>query len=212
MEKKIEFRKAMRGYNREDVNRFISEENVRFNRLEANYNRQLEEKDREIGELLGKLSLVNAAEEENKRLNGIIETLHADITTLNCKLTEKEMLIDGLNDAIQGYSEKIKALEDAVADLDSRKTPAYESEELELYRDKAERYDAIYDQVDEILAFAKAEAEKIIKEAIEIRQEAEKTAKKESAAHKASMRGKSDSIIDDIKRSIRRQLSGLTGK
>lgn len=210
MEKKIEFRRAMRGFNKEDVNRFISEENVRFNRLEASYTKQLDEKDREIGELLGKLSLVNAAEEENKRLNEVINTLHADITALNCKLTEKELLIDGLNEAIESYNEKISALENAVSDLDNRKTvSAYSDRDLEIYKEKAERYDEIYDQVDEILAFAKEEAEKILKEAAQVKLEAEKAAKRESLSAKSSVKGRSDSIIDDLKKSIKKQLGGI---
>ena len=42
MEKNVEFRKAMRGYNKEDVNKFISDENIRFNRLDLlNMNRMV---------------------------------------------------------------------------------------------------------------------------------------------------------------------------
>lgn len=209
MEKSVEFRRAMRGYNKEDVNKFISEENIRFNRLEANYTKTIDEKDREIGELLNKLSLVNAAEEENRRLNNIIEGLRSDITELNCKITEKDLLIDGLRDAVSRANTQIQSLEESVANIESRPvTVVTDNEELELYREKAERYDAIYEQVDEILAFAKEEAEKILKEAAEIRQEAEKNAKREAASFKSNVKGRSDSIIDELKRSIRRQLSG----
>lgn len=209
MEKSVEFRRAMRGYNKEDVNKFISEENIRFNRLEANYTKTIDEKDREIGELLNKLSLVNAAEEENKRLNNIIEGLRKDITELNCKITEKDLLIDGLRDAVSQANSQIQSLEESVANIESRPVVvAADNSELEIYREKAERYDAIYEQVDEILAFAKEEAEKILKEAADIRHEAEKNAKREAASFKSNVKGRSDSIIDELKKSIRRQLSG----
>jgi len=214
MEKNVEFRKAMRGYNKEDVNKFISDENIRFNRLEESYTKKIDERDREIGELLNKLSIVTAAEEENRRLNSVIDSLHSDITDLNCKITEKDLLIDGLRDAVTQANTQIQALEESVANIESRPVTAVaDNSGIELYREKAERYDAIYEQVDEILNFAKEEAEKILKEAAEIRlaaEKAERAAKRDALAMKNNVRGKSDSIIEDLKKSIKRQLNSIS--
>ena len=214
MEKNVEFRKAMRGYNKEDVNKFISDENIRFNRLEESYTKKIDERDREIGELLNKLSIVTAAEEENRRLNSVIDSLHGDITDLNCKITEKDLLIEGLRDAVSQANSQIQSLEESVANIEScRTTIVNEDPDIEIYKEKAERYDAIYEQVDEILNFAKEEAEKILKEAAEIRlaaEKAERAAKRDALAMKNSVRNKSDSIIDDLKKSIRHRLNTIT--
>ena len=69
--------------------------------------------------------------------------------------------------------------------------------------DKAQKYDAICDNIDEIFAFAKEEADKIIAEALEIRKQA---VKRSPASLKSEMSGKSKSIIDEIRGNIMRQL------
>lgn len=204
MDKNIEFRKAMRGYNTEDVNRFISEENVRFNRLEENYLKTIEEKDKTISRLNFEIGVLKQSEQVIYDLNKKIELLQAEISQLNTAVEEKDSIIDGLKSALDKANEKTYDFE-----KESRnRVVSIVDPDIEIYREKAEKYDAIYDQVDEILNFAKIEAEKIIKEATDYKMAVQRNAKKESDTFKASINTRSDSIIDDLKKSIRRQLKG----
>ena len=202
MDKNIEFRKAMRGYNTEDVNRFISEENVRFNRLEENYLKTIEEKDKTISDLSDEINVLKQSEQKICDLNIKIELLESHTSQLNTIIEEKDSIIDGLKTALHKANEKSFDIE-----KESRnRVVSIVDPDIEIYREKAEKYDAIYNQVDEILNFAKAEAEKIIKEATEYKMAVQRNSKKESDSFKASINTRSDSIIDDLKKSIRKQL------
>ena len=48
MDKPIEFRRRGRGYDRDDVNEFISRENIRFNKLEESYNKRIRDLENEV--------------------------------------------------------------------------------------------------------------------------------------------------------------------
>ena len=68
--------------------------------------------------------------------------------------------------------------------------------------EKAKKYDSICDNIDEIFAFAKEEADRIISEALEMR----KKLLKSSPAHvKSEITGRSESIIEDLRRKLRKQ-------
>ncbi|MBR5515812.1 MAG: hypothetical protein IKU52_06385 [Clostridia bacterium] len=204
MDKNIEFRKQMRGYNTDDVNRFISEENVRFNNIEEGYKKSIDEKTKMISELEMKLNSLKDNESEIQDLKIRNELLHSEIDSLNDKLKEKDVIIESLKDALDKANDRIVDLE---RDSKKRVITAVDPD-IEIYREKAEKFDAIYAQVDDILEFAKEEAQKILKEATEYKAVVQRNAKKETDIFKSSINNRSDSIIEDLKRTFRKQIKG----
>lgn len=204
MDKNIEFRKQMRGYNTEDVNRFISEENVRFNKIEERYKKDADEMSVRIKELEYKLEESKKSDAEIRDLMIKNELLTSELESLKTSLSEKDVLIESMKEELEKADEKMSELK-RIPDsrIISTVTP-----DMELYREKAEKYDAICDRVDEILNFAKEEAEKIIKEASDYKIAAQRNAKRESDAFKSSINNRSDSIIEDLKKTIRKQILG----
>lgn len=204
MDKNIEFRKQMRGYNTEDVNRFISEENVRFNKIEERYKKDADEMSVRIKELEYKLEESKKSDAEIRDLMIKNELLTSELESLKTSLSEKDVLIESMKEELEKADEKMSELK-RIPDsrIISTVTP-----DMELCREKAEKYDAICDRVDEILNFAKEEAEKIIKEASDYKIAAQRNAKKESDAFKSSINNRSDSIIEDLKKTIRKQILG----
>ena len=66
---------------------------------------------------------------------------------------------------------------------------------------------AVDEQVIDV-GLTKEEAEKIIKEASDYKIAAQRNAKRESDAFKSSINNRSDSIIEDLKKTIRKQILG----
>lgn len=216
MDRPIEFRRQLKGYNRDDVNNFISEENIRFNKIEENYVKTIRENETEISDLKQKLNDVDMHLEKIAELEIKISQLESALNSSSNTIVEKDTIIEGLKSAVDSSNEKLTLANTIIDDLRKEQVskasaaistpepvrivrePVYDDAIIE----KAEKYDAICDKVDEIFAFAKEEADKIIAEAFEIR----KQANKRSSAHmKNEISERSDSIIDELRRSIRRQ-------
>ena len=210
MDKPVEFRRQARGYNKDDVNDFISRENIRFNKLEESYNKTIKEREREIAELNQTITENEADKERIVELEIKISELQQSVDGFNETLGEKDAIIDGLKSALDSTNEKLNVANTLIDDLKNRPAvPCSVPEPSYSYRqyddsviEKAEKYDSICDKVDEILAFAKEEADKIIAEAFEIRKQA---VKRSSAQMKNDISERSDSIIEELKRSIRKQ-------
>ena len=225
MDKPVEFRTAMRGYNKEDVNSYISNENIRFNRLEASLNKAIDDKEKEISELQSQIAGFRAKDDEIKRLEDLVLSLRSDIDYQNEKLEEKDTVIEGMkkavdaaNEALDTANERITALQnESELNSFSNETPhnssldySYQAAYDQTVIEKAQKYDDICTQIEEILLYAKNEADKIVSEAIEIRQSIQnKRAKKETSNFKNEIQEKSDSIISELKKSIFRQLKGI---
>ncbi|MBQ4561102.1 MAG: hypothetical protein IJA55_02070 [Clostridia bacterium] len=226
MDKPIEFRSRGRGYDKNDVNEFISRENIRFNKLEEEYNKTIREQEKSIEDLNKQLS-----ESEEKKLQIVnleIEnsTLKDKIGVLESEIAEKDTIIDGLKTAVDSANEKLELANSIIDDFNSKAltadsesvdepVPEPEPEPIRVEAsvstayyddsviDKAIKYDAICDNIDEIFAFAKEEADKIIAEAIEIRKQA---AKRSPNQVKNELSARSKSIIGEIRDNFRRQL------
>lgn len=208
MDKPVEFRRRGRGYDRNDVNEFISKENIRFNKLEEEYTKTIRDLEREIDKLNVQVAEADDDKEQIVSLERAIVGLNERIVALDASISEKDTIIDGLKTAVDNANHKLDMANSMIEELKNRPSasvnvssnePAYDDNIIE----KAKRYDAICDNVDEIFAFAKEEADKIIAEALEIRKQAVKRA---PAQMKSEMTGRSKSIIDELRGNIRRQL------
>lgn len=216
MNNPIEFRRQTRGYNRDDVNEFISQENIRFNKLEESYLKSIKEYEKENSELREKLDEINEHKDKIVELELNISQLESALDSSSQTITEKDAIIEGLKSACDSSNEKLMAANALIDDLRKQnavaasvpapepkvivREPAYSYDSSVL--EKAEKYDSICDKVDEIFAFAKEEADKIIAEAFEIRKQA---SKRNAVNMKNEISERSESIIDELRRSIRRQ-------
>ncbi len=212
MDKPVEFRRRGRGYDRNDVNEFISRENIRFNKLEEEYNSRIRNLENDIE----KLSEQIASSEDDKAqivsLEIQISELKDNISSLETSLTEKDAIIDGMKSAVDNANYKLDMANSIIEDFKNKpvvpcSAPITESTHNNTFDDsvieKAQKYDSICDNIDEIFAFAKEEADRIIAEAIEIRKQAVKRAPSQI---KNELSGRSRSIIDELRSNIRRQI------
>ena len=209
MDKPVEFRRRGRGYDKNDVNEFISKENIRFNKLEEEYNKTIRDHEREIDRLN-----IQIAESENEKaqivtLEIAISELKEKIIALNTSVSEKDTIIDGLKTAVDNANHKLDIANSMIEDLKNKAVVSgipVASDSLcydESVIEKAQKYDSICDNIDEIFAFAKEEADKIIAEALELRKQAVKRAPSQL---RNEMSGRSKSIIDELRSNIRRQI------
>lgn len=208
MDRPIKFRRQMRGYNKNDVNEFITEENIRFNKIEESYVSKIKDLEHEIETLRAELAKLDEQQARIIELELCVTELKDDIETKTRLISEKDAIIEGLKSSADSANERLAVANSIIENLQNSTQNATPSTIIadttldEEIIEKAEKYDAICDKVDEILGFAKDEADKIIAEAYEIRKQ---TVKKTSAQMKSDISERSDSIIEELKRSIRRQ-------
>ena len=213
MDKPIEFRRRGRGYDKNDVNEFISRENIRFNKLEEEYNKTIRELENEISDLNSRLAEAENDKEQIINLEIEISDLKNKIVSSESTLSEKDTIIDGLKSAVDNANKKLDIANSIIDDLRSKPLSSYTIpapepvSRNEYYEDsvieKARKYDTICESIDEIFAFAKEEADKIIAEAVEIRKQA---VKRSPTQVKNEISGRGRSIIDELKSNLRKQL------
>ena len=209
MDRPIKFRRQMRGYNKNDVNEFITEENIRFNKIEESYVKKVKELEDEIAALRSELSQIDEHRDRIIELELSVAELNSELENKTKLINEKDAIIEGLKSTADSANERLATANSIIDNLKNSHTVAVSASSYVSDSDlddeiieKAEKYDAICDKVDEILNFAKTEADKIINEAYELRKQ---TVKKTSAQMKSDISDRSDSIIEELKRSIRRQ-------
>ena len=187
---KVIFRKKMGGYNKEDVNKYITSENQRFMRAKSDYQKSLADRDREI-----------------ERITDELNTLRDVNTSATSTLSEQNHLIESYKDTIVELETRIKEMEETIAHLEEVKDdPIYQKNEVvidESVFDKAKSYDSLCAQVDEILAYAKSEADRIINAAVESAKKIERTKNGDISKIKSDISSKSSSIIDELRRAIK---------
>ena len=213
MDKPVEFRRRGRGYDKNDVNEFISRENIRFNKLEEEYNIKIRNLEKNIESLNEQLASSEDDKAQIVNLEIKISELKDDISALKASLSEKDAIIDGMKSAVDNANYKLDMANSIIEDLKNKpavpcsapatdamhKNACYDDSVIE----KAQKYDSICDNIDEIFAIAKEEADKIIAEALEIRKQIVKRAPSQI---KNEMSGRSRSIIDELRSNIRRQI------
>ena len=151
-DKKIQFRKSMGGYNREDVNRFIEEMSARNYDNETELRKQNEELEKKIKKL----------EEENAE----IITLGDSISQLQEKLEQSENLISSLNETISKLNSEKDVLFKENTELKERVAECEKTEkgDSEVY-EKSNKYDQVSGQIGSLILNANAKAEAIVSEA-----------------------------------------------
>lgn len=211
MDKPIEFRSRGRGYDKNDVNEFISKENIRFNKIEEEYKRTIRDLEREIEKLSAQIKEAEGDKAQIVSLEASISEFEKKIDNLDTSLTEKDAIIDGLKSAVDNANQKLEMANSMIEDLKkptSVPRPAAIADPgncEDSVIEKAKKYDSLCNSIDEIFAFAKEEADKIISEAIEIRKQA---IKKSASSNymKNELNSRSRSIIDELRSNIRRQM------
>lgn len=187
---KVIFRSKMGGYNKEDVNNYISSENQRFKRAESDFQRTLSERNSELS-----------------RLNNELSSLRSEIAKADEKYKEQDKLIEGYKKTIDSLESSIEDMQDTITHLEQVKDDdIYQKSEViidENVFDKARSYDSLCTQIDEILSYAKSEADRIINTAIESAKRIERSRGGDVSRIKSEISAKSTSIIDDLRRTLR---------
>jgi cell division septum initiation protein DivIVA len=103
----VTFRGALNGYNKEDVNKYIEDVNIKFGDIEADYKKLLSQKNKQIDDLTLQLheARKSAAElmsvtAENKTLKASLEDAEADLDNMRKKIGESDAVILALNDKL----------------------------------------------------------------------------------------------------------------
>jgi len=187
---KVMFRKKMGGYNKEDVNNYITSENQRFMRAEADFHKTLSERDEEI-----------------ERLTNELDALRNVNAVSSAKLGEMNNLVDSYKEQIALLESKIKDMEETIAHLEEvNEDQIYQKTEVvidETVFDKARSYDSLCKQIDEILSYAKSEADRIINTAVESAKRIERNRTGDVTRIKSDISAKSSSIIEELRRAIK---------
>lgn len=187
---KVMFRKKMGGYNKEDVNNYISSENQRFRRAEADFQRALDERDGELA-----------------RMQEDVNILRRQANDLSINLAEKDRLIEGYKDNIDSLEKKIQELQETITHLEEVKNDEiYQKKEIvvdDTVFEKARAYDSLCTQIDEILSYAKSEADRIINTAVDSAKRIERSHGNDVTRIKSEISTKSTSIIDELRRALK---------
>ena len=159
-------------------------------RAKSDYQKSLEERDREIERIADELNT--------------LRNINASATST---LSEQNRLIESYKETIVELEAKIKEMEETIVHLEEVKDdPIYQKNEVvidESVLDKARSYDSLCTQIDEILAYAKSEADRIINAAVESAKKIEKNKSGDISKIKSDISAKSSSIIDELRRAIR---------
>lgn len=149
-ERKVRFRNALSGYNKDDVNAFIEEMNAEAVKSEN----ELRGK---ISDLEGRLEKMETEElaEKDRELEALAE-----------KLKSAESLIAEMTDSAQRATEEKSGLERQIAEMAVRisELEAGEESRAEII-EKSGKYDRVSEQIGNMIVNANARAESIVSEA-----------------------------------------------
>jgi len=182
---KKRFRKSFRGYNKKDVNEYISKENAVL--IETRKGLQNE---------------LDLCQEELAKLEAALESERIKTKELSEKLDERDNLIEAYKSDKDTLSERLEELEEKVESLKSAEElslPVCEPYSDDSVLEKARSYDSLRSRIDEILSYAKSEAEQIIKEAGRSVSDLEIKRVNEVSKFKQDISNKSSSIINDLR-------------
>ena len=149
-ERKVRFRNALSGYNKDDVNAFIEEMNADSVKSE-------EELRGKISDLEGRLKKMETEElaEKDRQLEALAE-----------KLENAERLIAEMTDSAQRVNEEKEGLERQISEMAVRisELEAGEDSRAEII-EKSGKYDRVSEQIGNMIVNANARAESIVSEA-----------------------------------------------
>ncbi len=152
-ERKIRFRKAIGGYNKEDVNNFIEEISARYNSAENEYQKKIKELQNQVSELQGELDAVKEEtanelcelRETNENNGAVIAELNENLD----KATNENEALTKENEALKIENAGLKA----------------QSEQFASACEKSDMYDKVSEQIGSMIVSANAKAETIVKDA-----------------------------------------------
>ncbi|MBR6681897.1 MAG: DivIVA domain-containing protein [Clostridia bacterium] len=197
-DRKIRFRKAIGGYNKEDVNAFIEEISARYNSSENESQRKIKELQNQVNEL--QVSLDSIKDETDVELNALRVTNESNANTiaelqakLEAAVNENEALINE-NGALKIENAGLKA----------------QSEQFASACEKSDMYDKVSEQIGSMIVSANAKAETIVKEAEEkaladrndMIDNAAARIRNMNAKYTGSLKEKTGSISDDLQRIV----------
>ncbi len=152
-DKKIRFRGAIGGYNKEDVNEYIETLSTKHHAAELESNKKISELEEKVKELENELESRN-------------ESFLAENAELKERLEKAEALIDELNETLAKQGEEKEQLSKENTELKA-KGDEYEKmceTNSELY-EKSSKYDRVSEQIGSMIVSANARAESIVSEA-----------------------------------------------
>ena len=152
-DKKIQFRKSMSGYNREDVNSYIESMSLKHYEAEHEYRKKITDLENKIKEL-----------EEQAKAWG--ENQAVELEELRTKAEESDNLIAKLNETVEKLTEEKEELVREGAQLKARVNECEKmSESTSDVYEKSSKYDQVSGQIGALILNANAKAETIVNEA-----------------------------------------------
>lgn len=122
----VSFRGALNGYNKEDVNNYIEEMNIKFGETEAEYKKttlsnkkQTDELSIQLAEAKESVSELISIREKNKSLQKALDTAEYDLNNIQKKNNESDAVIGALNDKLDQMTAEYDSLNDKFNKLTS---------------------------------------------------------------------------------------------
>lgn len=215
------FRGKFGGYNKKDVNNYIAEENKRFTKMRDEMQKALEESEKHLNTLHDEVdkqketvSELIAKSEEKDRL---IEDYKENLDSKDRQIGELEKRIAELSaekddeiftaETIEEKDARIAELEAVIAQMkaETKEAPSLQETVVvdDALLDKARSFDSLSAKIDDILDYAKREAQRIIKVAEKTAGEIEMRRTADVNKVKQSISARSASIIEDIRRAVK---------
>jgi cell division septum initiation protein DivIVA len=115
----VSFRGALNGYNKEDVNNYIEEMNIKFSETETDYKKtillnkkQIDEINMRLNEAKEKLNELISMREKNNSLQKALDAAESDLNSIQKKYNESDAVIGALNDKLDQLTSENGALSD----------------------------------------------------------------------------------------------------
>ena len=190
------FRKAGRGYNKDDVNAYIINLSRILEDNKRNYERIFAERDKQ-------------AKEDAKRI-AELEARIASLDKVEKELNDKINLTEELREECRRKDEAIVSLREAVSELEAMRTASSTADESE--KAKAEYYDSLCSKAGEILVIASSTAETILDRANVEAQRIVGDANSKKERMLKSLTESVDAATDDINLYIRNAVEDCIAK
>ena len=162
----VSFRGALNGYNKEDVNNYIEEMNIKFGETEADYKKiilsnkkQTDEISIQLDEAKESVNELISMREKNKSLQKALDTAEYDLNNIQKKHSESDAVIGALNDRLDQLTTESGVLNDKFNKLAAERDTLGEK----VIQIAGER-DAVNSELQSVLAHTAYEAPSAINE------------------------------------------------
>ena len=175
--KMVSFRDSFRGYNKEDVNRYLCDMNRNFSQMEEDYKEEIAELKYKLKKIDDTAAEVTKASGENEieLLKTEISSLKAENDNLIKKIAEKEQTIIELNSAVKPEDDNIE---------------------------KASKYDKMSNDIGNVFISANESAKAIVNEANKTAAKIKEEASEEAEKMKQDANEKITAAVDGVRLQI----------